>query len=187
VSDLPTDAACLSRSLVEPAAFDLVFDRHANAIYRFAARRLQPASAEDVVAESFARAFAARGRFVAGATGSALPWLFGIATNVIRTHRREEERMLRAYARGGVDPADDSVDTRIESMDARAVWPRVAAALAEIRPAERDAITLLAWGDLSYAEIAEALGVPVGTVRNLIHRARAHLQAHLARTEAIHG
>jgi RNA polymerase sigma factor (sigma-70 family) len=139
------------------------------------------------VAESFVRAFAARERIVCTDEGSALPWLLGIATNVIRAHRRSEERMLRAYARSGTDPTGIEGDGAIEALDAKAGWPRVAAALAELRPVERDAIVLLAWADLSYGEIAIALGAPVGTVKTLIHRARARLQARLTNEEALHG
>jgi RNA polymerase sigma factor (sigma-70 family) len=181
-----SDAVHVERSTRTAASFDALFDRHARAVYRFAARRLGASAAEDVVAESFARAFAGRDRIVCTDAGSALPWLLGIANNVIRAERRNEERMLRAYARSGVDPAEIPHAARIEALDAEASWPSVAEALAELRLAEREALILFAWAELSYAEIAIALDTPIGTVRTLIHRARARLQHRLANKEATH-
>jgi RNA polymerase sigma-70 factor (ECF subfamily) len=95
-----------------------------------------------------------------------LPWLYGIATNLLRRHRRGEVRQLRALGRSGVDRGthEDAVAVR----DAR-----LARALAAMRPNERDALLLYALADLSYDEIATALEVPVGTVRTWLHRARA--------------
>jgi RNA polymerase sigma factor (sigma-70 family) len=184
VTDEPTDAVLCC---ADAASFDTLFDRHARTIHRFAARRLGATGAEDVVAESFARAFAARDRIVCTDEGSALPWLLGIATNLIRTHRRSEERMLRAYARTGVDPAGSDDAGVVDALDAKAAWPRVAAVLAELRPVERDALVLLAWAELTYGEIAIALALPLGTVKTLIHRARARIQARLVEEEALHG
>jgi RNA polymerase sigma factor (sigma-70 family) len=182
-----TDAEHVERSAWTPASFDTLFDRHARAVHRFAARRLGASAADDVVSESFTRAFAARDRIVCTEAGSALPWLLGIANNVMRAERRREERMLRAYARSGTDPLDAPHAARIEALDAEAAWPLVAEALAELRSVEREALVLLAWADLSYAEIAIALGTPVGTVRTLIHRARARMQHRLANQEVTHG
>ena len=156
-----SDSELVERSKRTPGSFDELFDRHSRTVFRYAARRLGPTPAEDVVSESFARAFAGRDRIVFTDTGSALPWLLGIANNVIRSARRSEERMLRAYARSGVDPTEIPHAARIEALDAEALWPRVAEALCELRLVEREALILLAWADLSYAEIAIALETPV--------------------------
>src|SRR5258708_6781294 len=83
--------------------FGTVFDRHFDDVYRLVARGLGPDLADDVAATVFVEAFAGRASFDAEA-GSIRPWLFGIATNLVRRHRRTEERRLRAYARHGVDP-----------------------------------------------------------------------------------
>src|SRR5262245_25497365 len=94
----PTDADAIRRSLAEPAAFGAVFDRHFQAVYAYAVRRVGATLAEEVAAETFARAFAAR-RSYDGAYAEALPWLLGIASNLLRRHWRTEKRRLDAYAR----------------------------------------------------------------------------------------
>jgi RNA polymerase sigma-70 factor (ECF subfamily) len=103
--------------------------------------------------------------------------LFGIATNLVRHHVRGERRRLIAYARTGVDPVFqpdmDAVDSRV---DAGALGPRLALGLASLRAAERDVLLLYAWADLGYEEIAQALSIPVGTVRSRLHRARRRVR-----------
>ena len=109
-----------------------------------------------------------------------MPWLYGIATNLLHRYRRAERRQLYAYSRSGVDRSvayEDEADARVvgSSLDAR-----LAGALAAMRPRERDALLLYALADLSYEEVALALDVPVGTVRTWLHRARATAQRELA-------
>src|SRR5688500_7653290 len=94
----PSDADAIRRSLDEPAAFGAVFDRHHGAVHAYAQRRVGAALAEEVAAEAFARAFAARKRYD-GTYDDALPWLLGIVSNVMRRHWRAEKRRLIAYAR----------------------------------------------------------------------------------------
>jgi RNA polymerase sigma-70 factor (ECF subfamily) len=121
------------------------------------------------------RAFAARKRYDA-LRGDERPWLFGIANNLLRRHYRDEERRLRAFAQ---------LDVRRDD-----VWPnepRLADALAALSREERDVLLLFAWADLAYDEIAVALGVPVGTVRSRLHRARAQFRAALEKEEALDG
>lgn len=169
------DAAVLVASLASPAAFTTIFDRHFAEIHRFVARRLGTDAADDVAADVFVEAFRCRDRFDA-AQPSALPWLYGITTNIVRRHRRREVRRNRAYARVS---ARDSVhhDVGMEARaDADGKFPVVAHALAGLRARDRDVLLLFAWGQLTYDEIAEALEIPVGTVRSRLHRARAQLQ-----------
>ena len=173
-----SDADCLARSLNEPTAFELIFDRHFGAVHRYLHRRAGRDLADELTAETFALAFSRRGS--CRATGSVLPWLYGIATNVLHRYRRTERRQLHAYSRSGVDrwaAYEDEADTRVDgsSLDAR-----LAGALAAMRPRERDALLLYALADLSYEEVALALDVPVGTVRTWLHRARATAQRELA-------
>ena len=166
------DAALIERSWHEPEAFAALYDRHAAPIHRFAGRRLGDQMADDVVGETFLAAFRRRKRYDLR-RADARPWLYGIAANVIGKHRRAEVRMLRAYARTGVDPVAaghaDLVDSRI---CAAAVQRDLAAALAGLPAGDRDVLLLIAWADLSYEETAAALGIPVGTVRSRLHRAR---------------
>jgi RNA polymerase sigma factor (sigma-70 family) len=176
------DGEAISASLAQPSAFEAVFDRHFAAVHRFVRRRVGLAIADDVASETFVRAFAGRARFDTRRT-SALPWLLGIAVNLISRHYRDEERQLRAYARTGVDPVlgnEEAADTR---LDAAASKQRLAAALADLRAEERDVLLLHAWAELGYDEIAEALGIPVGTVRSRLSRARAHVRERLAHDE----
>jgi len=173
-----SDADCLARSLNEPTAFELIFNRHFGAVHRYLHRRAGRDLADELTAETFALAFSRRES--CRASGSVLPWLYGIATNLLHRYRRAERRQLHAYSRSGVDRSvayEDEADARVDgsSLDAR-----LAGALAAMRPRERDALLLYALADLSYEEVALALDVPVGTVRTWLHRARATAQRELA-------
>jgi RNA polymerase sigma-70 factor, ECF subfamily len=167
-----TDAAVIVASWADPARFGDIFDRHFQAIHRYLARRVGGQLAEDLAAEAFVQAFRARGRYDEVRT-DARPWLFGIAVNLLRHHRREEKRRLMAYARSGIDAfAPDDIEQAGSRADAEAAGPQIALALASLRGDERDVLLLFAWADLSYQEIAVALGIPVGTVRSRLNRAR---------------
>jgi RNA polymerase sigma factor (sigma-70 family) len=181
VDAVSSDADCLARSLSEPTAFEPIFDRHFGAVHRYLHRRAGRDLADELTAETFALAFSRRES--CRASGSVLPWLYGIATNLLHRYRRTERRQLHAYSRSGVDRSvayDDEADARVDgsSLDAR-----LAGALAAMRPRERDALLLYALADLSYEEVALALDVPVGTVRTWLHRARATAQRELAPVE----
>jgi RNA polymerase sigma-70 factor (ECF subfamily) len=108
----------------------------------------------------------------------ARPWLYGIATNLLAKHRRSEARRYYAMARLAaqrVPPTE--LDDRVSSaVDAVGRWERVAAAVTTLPEPERDALILHVWEGLSYDEVAAALGVPVGTVRSRLHRARGRLR-----------
>lgn len=166
------DATVISQSRHEPEAFAALYDRHAAAIYRYVARRLGTAAADDIVAECFLAAFRRRDSYDLR-QGDARPWLYGIAANVIGKHRRAELRLLRALARTGTDPVAechaDLVDNRVT---AQAAHRALATALAGLSPGDRDVLLLIAWADLSYEEVARALAIPPGTVRSRLNRAR---------------
>jgi RNA polymerase sigma factor (sigma-70 family) len=173
-----SDVNCLARSLSEPEAFELIFERHFDAIHKYLHRRVGRDLADELAAETFAAAFERRASCRAG--DSALPWLYGIATNLLRRRFRAERRQLRAYARRGGDRGvvyEDEAEARAAGSS---VGARLASALAAMRPRERDALLLYALCDLSYDEIALALDVPVGTVRTWLHRARRTAQRVLA-------
>ena len=172
---VPPDADCLARSVNEPTAFAPIFDRHFNAVHRYLHRRAGLELADELAAETFLIAFERR----ATCRGeSALPWLYGIATNLLRHRWRAERRQLRAYARSGVDrwaAYEDEATSRVDAEGAK-----LAGALAAMRSQERDALLLYALAALSYEEIALALDVPVGTVRTWLHRAREVARRELA-------
>jgi RNA polymerase sigma-70 factor (ECF subfamily) len=169
-----TDAEAIRRSLEQPEAFVAVFERHHGAVHRHLRRVVGEGLADELAAEAFARAFRARARFEPH-HDSARPWLFGIAANLLREHRRAEVRRLRALERlAGAAP-------REAAPEAASLDPALAAALRRLAPRDREALLLHAWAELSYEEVAEALGVPVGTVRSRLHRARRLLREDLGR------
>lgn len=160
------DAMVIADSRRRPEAFHVLFDRHYERVRRYGWARIG-AAGEDVAAEVFAIAFAARERYDL-TRPDALPWLLGIATNLIRRQHREEQRRLRLLAAlGGERPSDAT---------AGAVDPAVAAAMGRLHRRDRDVLLLFAIADLSYAEIAQALGIAEGTVRSRLHRARRILK-----------
>ena len=176
------DAAVIQLSRHEPEYFTEVFRRHAPYIQRYVVRRLGQDAADDIVAETFLLAFRQRDSYDQ-ARSDARPWLYGIATNLIGHHRRAEIRLYRALARTGTDPVTESFTDRIDDrVSASTASRRLATALARLSAELRDTLLLVAWGDLSYEETATALGVPVGTVRSRISRARSALRRSLGDT-----
>jgi len=178
--DETSDRELISRSLVDGREFATVFDRHYARIWRYLSRRSDPSCADDLASETFVRAFSARDRYDQSQS-DASPWLYGIATNLLRERHRSDTRRWRAYARaiepGALEEELDAVDGRV---DAGALAPALGAALAGLAPDDRDALLLLALTDLSYEGIAVATGAPVGTVRSRLHRARRQVQLRLA-------
>jgi RNA polymerase sigma factor (sigma-70 family) len=174
------DAALIQLSQAEPEHFAALFRRHAPAIGRYVARRLGPDAAEDIVAEVFLAAFRQRARYQPSQP-DARPWLYGIATHLIGRHRRSEIRAYRALARTGTDPVTEPFTDRVDAaVSAEGMTRQLAGALARLPSAHRDALLLVAWGGLSYEQAAASLGVPVGTVRSRLSRARARLRQALA-------
>jgi len=172
-----TDADAIRRSLRAPEAFRIVFERHFEPVHRYAQQR-SGLDADEVAAETFVRAFAARARYDLRRP-DARPWLLGIATRVM-LGRWERERRARTAMNGAAGVA-------AAEPEARALPRAVAVALAALRPDDRETLLLLAWADLSYEQIASALDVPVGTVRSRISRARRLLRARLAETSTPEG
>jgi RNA polymerase sigma factor (sigma-70 family) len=171
----PDDAALIAQSLGTPELFAALFDRHAPVLHGYIARRLGRDAADDLVAETFLVAFRRRDAYDA-AHADARPWLYGIATNLIGRHRRDEVRFFRAIERTGVDPAADPAadpvaDHVTRRIAAHAVRRQLSAALARLSAGDRDVLLLVTDG-LGYAEVAQALGVPPGTVASRLARAR---------------
>ncbi|MEU8386006.1 RNA polymerase sigma factor [Streptosporangium sp. NPDC048865] len=175
----PEDASLIVLSRREPEAFAAVFHRHAPDIKRYVTRRLGADAAEDVVADTFLAAFRQREGYDP-AQPSARPWLYGIATNLIRRHKRVEVRQLRVLERTGVDPVTVPFTERSdERLSAGAARRRLAAALARLSASQRDVLLLVTWGGLTYPEAAQAMGIPVGTVRSRVNRARSKVREEL--------
>jgi RNA polymerase sigma factor (sigma-70 family) len=175
--DHPSDAAVIAASIAEPLRFGAIFDRHAAVLRRYLVRRLGPDDADGIMGDVFRIAFEKRATYDT-TRPDARPWLYGIATREMAKHRRGEARRLHAVARLAArqDASTDVADRVSGAVDAADRWPTVAAAVAALPDGERDALVLAVWEELSYDEIATALGIPVGTVRSRINRARRRLR-----------
>ncbi|GAA4965442.1 hypothetical protein GCM10023334_086180 [Nonomuraea thailandensis] len=133
-----------------------MFDRHVEQIHRYAARRLGAQAADDMPAETFLTAFRRRASYD-HTRPLARPWLYGIATNLIARHRRDEERFLRALSRTGAEPQPEPMaDAVIGRVAAQGEDRRLAGALMVLSSADRDVLLLVALGELTYEEVAEA-------------------------------
>ena len=157
-------------------AFGTLFERHARTIYNFCFRRVGDwATAEDLVSIVFLEAWRRLDKPLP--RGKELPWLFGIATNVVRNRRRAERRhaaALRRVPQPNSDPsfADDS-DQRVADEQ---LMGRALEFVARLPSREQEVFALCAWAELSYEDAAIALRIPVGTVRSRLSRARARLR-----------
>jgi RNA polymerase sigma-70 factor (ECF subfamily) len=172
-----TDATVITASLCDPARFGAIFDRHATVLHRYLVRRLGPDDAEAMVGDIFLIAFQRRDTYDV-ARPDARPWLYGIASNLLARKRRTEARRLSAVARLAAQrlPATDFTDVVAGGLDAEQLWPTVVDAVTSLPALERDALLLHVWEGLSYDDVADALSIPVGTVRSRLNRARRRLR-----------
>jgi RNA polymerase sigma-70 factor (ECF subfamily) len=178
-----TDAAFIRASRLDPAAFGVVFDRHWIRIHRYCVVRAGPPG-EDVAAETFRVAFDRRSGY--DGREDAAPWLYGIATNLLRTWFRSVSRRDRALRRSPGEAAGDDLEDALERAEAERLGPELAAVLGRLTDEERDALLLHACAELTYDQIARATGVPIGTVRSRLHRARTRVRTHLETLELSH-
>ncbi|WP_117213035.1 RNA polymerase sigma factor [Allorhizocola rhizosphaerae] len=149
-----------------------MFDRYARELLRYATHRVGEQIAEDIVAQTFLIAYEQKARYDPS-RGAMLPWLYGICTNLLRRHRRDEIRALKAIEGLRPDTVDGPTSDRVDAQ-------RLAArALAALSRRQRDVLLLYAVAELEYAEIAAALDIPLGTVQSTLHRARARVRAAL--------
>jgi len=178
------DAAVIESSWREPERFADLFDRHAPHIYRYLARRAGRQVADDLVAETFLAAFAKRERYDLR-YADARPWLYGIATNLVGQHRRDEARQYRISQAAVAEPeVPGPADQVAADVTAQAMRPLLEWALAALPAGDRDVLLLIAWEQLTYKEVAQALAIPVGTVRSRLNRARTKVRQILAGTDA---
>ncbi|GGO56989.1 RNA polymerase sigma factor [Streptomyces lasiicapitis] len=166
------DEELLSRTARDPAAFEPLVVRHSAALHGYFARRA-PHAADDLLAELWLQAYAARRGFDP-ARGPARAWLFGVARNVLSAHWRRTARQRPALPGDGGDDPWEAVDAR---LDAAAVAPRLRDLLAGLPEEERELLLLVAWEQLTPGEAAAVVGIPAGTARSRLHRARTRLRA----------
>lgn len=153
-----------------------LFDGHVDAVHRYVSRRIGPVDARDLVAEVFRIALERLDRYDAE-RGSERAWLLGIATNLLRHRWRQERRRLAALAR--LDTAEathDDTAAVADQVDADRRVRRLVARLDELSPEDRDLLVLVAWEGLPHRDVAEVMGIPVGTVGSRLHRIRQFLR-----------
>jgi RNA polymerase sigma factor (sigma-70 family) len=172
---MTSDATLLRAALTDAAAFRELYDRYAERIYRLHLSRCRDAeAAHDLSAETFAQAWLSRGRFRDDAGGSAAPWLFGIARNVLYASVRRTRLERAACTKLGLldrldrEPAvAQPEETWLEGLDD---------AFAELPGSQRDAIRLRFSEDLTYDDVADALGTSPQAARVRVHRGLATLR-----------
>jgi RNA polymerase sigma-70 factor (ECF subfamily) len=160
------------------ASFGVLFERHAGRIYNYCFRRTADwALAEDLTSTTFLLAWRSRGRAPLQAE-SALPLLFGIATNVLRNQRRSARRGREAFARLPLDRAEepDFAEDTSARLDEQAAMQQLLLLFARLPRREQDVVALTDWSGLSYEDTAVALDIPIGTVRSRLARGRHRLR-----------
>jgi RNA polymerase sigma factor (sigma-70 family) len=173
---LSTDADVVMASWDDPSAFAVLFDRHARVVQRFVTGRAAQNDIDDLVSETFVAAFRSRKRYDRR-YDDARPWLLGIAANVLRHHYRAEARRRRWPRSSRLEePASDHAEGVASEIDARSGWEHVVWALSQLDDRYREVLLLNASADLTYEEMARALGVPVGTIRSRMARGRRRLR-----------
>lgn len=171
-----TDSEAIARSVEDPTAFGLLFERHARSVHRYLARRAGPDVADEVLSEVFLVSFQRRESFD-GRSPSALPWLLGIATVLLRAHAKKEGRHLRAAARAAeVEAHDGGLERALDLQDASSRMRQTLDHLRHLPSIDRDVLLLYVWGELTYDEVAKSLEIPVGTVRSRLNRVRRELR-----------
>ena len=175
---IPSDTELWHRATAgDPGAFGDLFDRHANAIFNFCLRRTRDVeAAEDLVSGTFLHAWRRRGD-VRLLGDSVLPWLYAIAANLIRRHARGLGRRAAALRRLPAPRSEpDPADAVIERVDEQRRSERALALLRSLPERDQDLFVMCVWQGLSYDQAALALGIPVGTVRSRLSRARTRLR-----------
>ncbi|WP_106396948.1 RNA polymerase sigma factor [Actinocorallia populi] len=158
-------------------AFGELFARHGRVVYNFCFRRTADwSAAEDLASVVFLETWRRR-EHVRLEGGSLLPWLYGVATNVLRNHQRSLRRYGAVLARvpEPVAPEEDA-DLVAARLDDQRRMREVLDRIAHLPRRDRELLALCVWEGLTYTEAAAALGIPVGTVRSRLSRIRAGLK-----------
>jgi RNA polymerase sigma-70 factor (ECF subfamily) len=158
-------------------AFGVLFERHARAVYNHCFRRTADWSvAEDLTSAVFLEAWRRRDG-VRLESESALPWLLGVANNVVRNRDRTRRRHRDALGRlPRIPDQPDPSDYVAAQLDSERTMRRVLKLVARLPQTDQDVLALCAWDGLGYAEVAAVLGIRVGTVRSRLSRARERLR-----------
>jgi RNA polymerase sigma factor (sigma-70 family) len=167
--DLRSDSELLASLPRQPELMGVLYERHAIAVFRYLARRAGYPAAEDLLSEVFIAALSASSRVVAHDSGSALPWLYGIALNVLRRHFRQQEQRPAPGLAPDLGMDWDAVDDRLDAWAERRL---LRAALEALSDSDRELLLLVSWEGLTHADAAAALGISQVAARSRLYRAR---------------
>jgi RNA polymerase sigma-70 factor, ECF subfamily len=173
----PNDAELWRRAARgDASAFGVLFERHSRAVYNFCFRRTGNwTAAEDLTSIVFLEAWRRR-KEVRLKDGRALPWLLGVAVNVLRNRRRSERRHRAAIERLPTQPSIDFADDADGRLDDESRMCETLRTIAKLPRREQEVLALCVWAGLSYEDAALALRLPVGTVRSRLSRARVRVR-----------
>lgn len=177
---LDDDALLARQARRDPDAFLRLYVRHAPGVHRWLRSRLDEQTALDLTAETFARALANLGRYRAE-VGPLAAWIHGIAQNLFRLYLRERRVETTARRRLGVPvgPYSGDLDDAERRLVAQAKSAELAAALADLPRAQREALELRVVEQLPYDAIGRRLGCSTGAARVRVTRALKTLHSHL--------
>lgn len=180
-SAIDTGKQPLSRPAVDADVFRTLYEQHAESLFGYLASRVGRELAEDLLAQTFQAAIESYGSFDP-ARGEVRGWLFGIGSNLLRSHWRTEQRRIRALARAAawrttsIDPPP-AVDAEVaDRVDAVRLADRLVDALGRLDPDDRTLLFLSGWEGMNSSELSAALGVPAATLRSRLRRLRAQLR-----------
>jgi RNA polymerase sigma-70 factor (ECF subfamily) len=177
---LSSDASLLAAARHDPDAFRELCERYADAVHGYFVRRTgSRVTALDLTAETFAQAWFVRARFRDEAAGSAAPWIYGIARNVLLMSIRRGALERRATERLGLQAQLDRPQ-HVEDQIPDSRWGDGADELLDMLPADqREAVRLRVIEDMQYADVAHALGTTPAAARVRVHRGLTALKRHL--------
>jgi RNA polymerase sigma-70 factor, ECF subfamily len=172
----PSDAELWARSRAgDPDAFGVLFERHASLIFNYCFRRIgNRETAREMLQVVFLEAWRRRSKELP--PDKVLPWLYGIATNVVRNQRRSERRFAAALSKlPSAEAEPDFADRAVERLDYERRAEKAIRLLHTLPKREQDVFVLCVGMELSYEDAAFALDIPIGTVRSRLSSARARL------------
>lgn len=163
-------------------AFERLYREHAQAIHAYCARRTGPEEAKDATADVFAvmwRRFAEVPQ-----ADETLPWLYGVARNVLRDRARSIRRRDRLIVKIGSQPTELAEDPEIQVVRS-SEHERILAAMEKLPELDREVLRLVEWEGLSRSQVAAALFVSRAAIDKRITRAHKKLARHLGVTPAV--
>lgn len=159
--------------------FEQLFDQHYDDVYRYARRRTDDDAAREVAAETFVVAWRRRDDL----PDRALPWLYGIARNLLLTSYRHARRIRKLDGRGHeLEGQVDRPEPDHAAQVADAGW--LADLLEQLPDGDREAFMLIGWEDLSVNEAARVIGCTANALRVRLHRARKRAQRLVSKHQA---